>query len=45
MDWDFDELQGQVEKLQEENNLNNAKKVLDDVVPEDETIIEEPVAE
>lgn len=36
MDWNFEELKGQVEKLQEENNLKNAKKVLDGVVPVEE---------
>jgi hypothetical protein len=45
MDWDFDELQGEIEKIQEENNLNNAKKTLETVIPEDEPIIEEPVEE
>lgn len=45
LDLDFDELQGQIEKTQEENNLNNAKKVLNGVVPEGEPIIEEPVEE
>lgn len=45
MDWDFDALQGEIKKVQEEKNLNNAKKVLDDVIPEGEPIIEEPVEE
>lgn len=48
MDWDFDELQGEIEKVQEEKNLNNAKAVLEGVVPETEPnkpIEEEPIEE
>lgn len=43
MDWDFDELKGQVEKLKEEQNLADAKKALEGVVvdEEDEEIIDE----
>lgn len=36
MDWDFDELQTHVEKLKEEQNTDDAKKVLEGVVVEDE---------
>lgn len=32
MDWDFDELQGELEKLKEEGNLTNAQNDLNDVV-------------
>lgn len=45
LDWNFDELKDEVDKVQEENNHNNAKKVLEGVIPEDEPIIEEPVEE
>jgi len=36
MDWDFEELQGELKKLQEEQNLIDAKKTLEGVVIEDE---------
>lgn len=45
MDWDFEALQGEIEKVQEEKNLEGAKATLDNVIPEDEPIIEEPVEE
>ena len=40
MDWDFKELQGQIEKLSEEQNTANAKALLEGVVTDEE--IEEP---
>lgn len=45
MDWDFEELQSQIEKIKEEQNLLEAKNALNNVVPEDEPIIDEPVIE
>lgn len=45
LDLDFDELQGEIEKIQEESNHAAAKKVMEGVIPEDEPIIEEPVEE
>ena len=36
MDWDFEELQGQIEMLQEERAAANAKKTLEGVVIDDE---------
>ena len=36
MDWDFEELQGQVEKMQEEQNTFEAKSMLNEVVTDDE---------
>ena len=36
MEWDFDELQSQVEKLKEEQNTVNAKAMLEGVVTDDE---------
>lgn len=36
MDWDFDELRGQVEKMQEAQNLLEAQKTLEGVIPDDE---------
>ena len=45
LDLDFDELQGEIEKIQEEGNHAAAKKVLEGVIPEGEPIIEEPVEE
>lgn len=41
-EWDFDELQGEIKKLKEENNLANAKNTLNGIVPEDDEPIEEP---
>lgn len=43
MDWDFEELKGQLENLQEEKKLADAKAVLDKIVPEDDD--EPPVVE
>lgn len=43
MDWDFDELQGQVEQMQEEQALATAQGALDAVVPEDEITIPEGI--
>ncbi len=45
MDWDFDELKGEIEKMQEEKNHEGAKTTLDNVIPEDIGPIEEPVVE
>lgn len=36
MDFDYEELQGQVEKLREEQNTANAQSLLDGVVPDDD---------
>ena len=43
MEWDFDDLKGQLAKLQEEQNTANAKALLYDVVPEDEGNAAQPV--
>ena len=40
MDWDFDELKGQIEKLKEEQNTLEAKATLGKVVTEDEQAAE-----
>ena len=45
MDWDFDELQGQIKNIQEEKNLEGAKETLEGVIPEEELIEEPPVEE
>ena len=45
MEWDFEELQGELEKIQEEQNLQDTKNALNNVVPEDEPPIDEPVDE
>lgn len=37
MEWDFDELQGQIEKMKEEQNTANAQNVLDGVVTDEQT--------
>lgn len=37
LEWDFDELQGQIEKLKEEQNTANAKAVLEGVVTDEQT--------
>lgn len=42
MDWNYEELDGAIEKLQEENNLTTAQSTLNSVVPEDDEPIEEP---
>ena len=44
MDWDFDELKGEVEKMKEAQNLLEAQKTLEGAVVEDE-IIEKTVPE
>ena len=36
MEWDFDELQGELKKLQEGQNTADAKQLLDGVVPDDD---------
>ena len=38
MDWDFDALQDQIEKMQEENGTQTAKTALESVVPEEDDI-------
>ena len=38
MDWDFEELQSQIEKMQEESGTQNAKTALETVVPEEDDI-------
>lgn len=43
MEWDFEELQGEIAKLQEEQNTADAKALLEDVVPEDEGNAAAPV--
>ena len=45
MDWDFEELKGQLEKLQEKKKLIDAKTALNKVVPNNEPIDEPPVVE
>lgn len=44
MDWDFDELKGEIDKVQEEKNLEDTKKTLEGVNPEGEPI-KEPIEE
>ena len=44
MEWDFEELEGQVEKLKEEQDAANAKAMLEGVVTDGETEETEPVA-
>ena len=36
MDWNFEELKGQLEKLQEEKSTADAKATLDGIVPDPE---------
>lgn len=43
MDWDFEELQGQVEKLKEEQNLADARNTLEGVVADDQEDIDAPI--
>lgn len=43
MEWDFDDLKGELAKRQEEQNTANAKALLDDVVTEDEGDAAQPV--
>ena len=40
LDWDYDELKDQVEKLKEEQNLLDAQNTLNNVIPTDEPVIE-----
>ena len=40
MDWDFDELEKELEKMQEGQNLLDAKKTLEGVVVDEETVVE-----
>ena len=37
MDWDFDEIQAEVEKMNEEANLNDAMNTLEGVVTDEQT--------
>lgn len=39
MDWDFEELQDQIAKLQEEDDTQTAKTALETVVPEEDNIV------
>lgn len=43
MEWNFDDLEGEVAKLREEQNTADAKAMLDDIVPEDEGAAAQPV--
>lgn len=45
MEWDFEELQGELEKIQEEQNLQDTKNALKNIIPEDEPPIDAPVVE
>lgn len=40
MEWDYDELKGQLEKLNESKDINNAQNLLNDVVTDDESTAE-----
>lgn len=43
MDWDFDELQRQIEKLNEAQNTADARNTLADIIPEDEGQAAQPI--
>ena len=41
MDWDYEELKGEIDKLHEEQNTADAKALLEGVVPDDDSVVVE----
>ena len=43
MDWDYDELESEIKKLKEEQDIASAQNTLENVVPDDEEQVTEPM--